>query len=68
MYSKDLLLILVITLVTVAGWIAYDIYAASTQSTLTPLTEKYLGVETLDPTLPVNVLEELINAAAAVED
>ena len=67
MLGKDITLILVITLVTVIGWITYDIYTASTESTLTPLTKKYLQVETLDPTLREDVLKELIDDAKTTE-
>lgn len=57
MSSKDWLILSVITFLTVAGWVVYDVYHAAITSTVTPVQEEL--TRPLDPSFNTDVLDSL---------
>ncbi len=55
--SKDIILILSLALVVVAGWISADVYKALTKTEAPVVTQKML--QPIDPELDLEVLEDL---------
>ena len=57
--SKDIILILSLALVVIAGWISADVYKALTETEAPVVTQEMLTP--LDPALDLNVLRDLKN-------
>jgi len=55
--SKNLVTILLLTLITVSAWIGFQIFRTATSSTIPEPTQEQL--EGLDPNLDQNVLDDL---------
>lgn len=55
--SKDIIIILGLTLVVVVGWISADVYKALTETEAPVVTQEML--QPIDPELDLEVLEDL---------
>ena len=55
--SKDIIIILSLALVVVAGWISADVYKALTKTEAPVVTQKML--QPIDPELDLEVLKDL---------
>lgn len=55
--SKNLVTILLLTLITLSAWIGFQIFRIATSSTIPESTQEQL--EGLDPNLDQNVLDDL---------
>lgn len=57
MSGKDLLILSILTFITVVAWIIFDVYHASTTSTITPLQKEL--IEPLKPTFDQETILKL---------
>ncbi|MCG2685935.1 hypothetical protein L6258_01025 [Candidatus Parcubacteria bacterium] len=55
--SKDLIVILIISLFTLLAWVGFDIYQSRTQPTLAPVLQQQL--QPLDPHLDFETVQQL---------
>ena len=55
--SKDIIIILSLALVVVAGWLSADVYKALTETEAPVVTQKML--QPIDPELDLEVLKDL---------
>ena len=55
--DKDVVVLLITTLVTIASWVGFEVYRAYTQVKVDPQVEKYL--EQIDPTLKTDIFSKL---------
>jgi hypothetical protein len=58
--DRDVIVLLISTLVTIASWIGFEVYRAYTQVKVDPQVEKYLGQ--IDPTLKTDIFSKLEEA------
>lgn len=54
--GKDLLSILIITFVTVVGWIAFEIYHSATES---QIPSEYRNIKPIEDELDIDILDEI---------
>lgn len=55
--DRDMIVLLVSTVVTIASWIGFEVYRAYVQVKVDPQVEKYLNQ--IDPTLNASVFSKL---------
>ena len=55
--SRNLATVLILTLITVIAWVTFQLFKLQTASTIPQPTQKQM--ESLDPNLDTDVLEEL---------
>jgi hypothetical protein len=55
--DRDIIVLLISTLVTVASWVGFEVYRTYTQSKIDPSVEKYL--QEFDPTLNTGLFSKL---------
>jgi hypothetical protein len=57
--DKDIVILLISTLITIATWVGLEVYRAYVRVSVTAEVEKHL--QPIDPTIDVRVLEKLEN-------
>jgi len=55
--DREVIVLLVSTLVTMASWVGFEVYRAYTQNKVDPEVERYL--EKIDPTLKTGIFSKL---------
>ena len=55
--DRDIVVLLISTLITVASWVGFEVYRAYVKTTATPEVEEHL--RELDPTLNKGVLNQI---------
>ena len=55
--DREVVVLLISTLVTIASWIGFEVYRTYTQTKVDPQVEKYL--QQIDPTLRTDIFSKL---------
>jgi len=64
--SKQIIQILIFTLITVIAWLGFELFHQARKTTLPEIVQEQ--IEPLDPTLPLEILEDLEKREAVGEE